>query len=210
LLAVYLSTSDEAIPVILAQPDKVKIVIPIIFTKLVVGICGGYIVDIALGSYKKPSSEAQTPPKEIHEKGCCEHKLSGDDGKREMLVHPIVHTAKVFMFVFVVTLGLNYLIWRVGNHNLAKVIPQHTVLQPVIAALVGLIPNCAASVAITEVFLKGGISFGSAISGLCASGGLGMLVLLKENKNAKDTFRVLALLVGISVTVGIIIQSIYG
>lgn len=211
LLAVYLSTSDEAVPVILAQPEKARLVLPLLLTKLVIGILGGYIVDIALQSYKRKSLIVPAIPSgEIHEKGCCEHKLSGDDKNRQIFLHPLIHTAKVFFFVFLVTLGINFLIWHIGKDNLSTVLLQHSVFQPVITAIIGLIPNCAASVAITEVFLKGGISFGSAISGLCASGGLGMLVLLKENGNTKDTMRVLGLLLFISIVVGIIIQSVYG
>jgi hypothetical protein len=84
------------------------------------------------------------------------------------------------------------------------------VWQPFLAALVGLIPNCAASVAIAEVFLRGGLSYGSAIAGLCSSGGIGILVLVKENHDTRDTITILLLLVAISTAVGIAIQLLYG
>lgn len=214
LIAVYLSTSDEAIPVIMSQPNKIWIVAPLLITKLLIGIVCGYFVDIVFRSYKKAMFQTNhnhnTEIDEIHEKGCCEHRLSGEDGNREMFIHPLVHTAKIFIFVFVVTAFINCLIWQVGEENLSKVLLSNTIFQPIITAIIGLIPNCAASVAITEVFLKGGISFGSAISGLCASGGLGMLVLMKENGSIKDTLRILGMLVGISIFVGIIIQYVYG
>jgi hypothetical protein len=148
--------------------------------------------------------------KEIEGRGCCEHHVIGEDRKRGMLIHPLVHTAKVFVFILAVSLAINALIYRVGEHNLARVLLAHSPLQPVITALVGLIPNCAASVAITQVFLKGGISYGSAIAGLSASGGLGLLVLMKENHNPRDTARILGLLLGISIAVGIVIQYVYG
>lgn len=211
LLAVYLATSDEAIPVILAKPDKAGIVIPLLITKLTIGIVSGYAVDILLRSYRKqapPDSEVHV--EEMHEPGCCEHHISGKISKWELLTHPLFHTAKVFIFIFAVTLGINYLISMVGEANLGKVLLQRSVFQPFLAALVGLIPNCAASVAITEVFLKGGLSYGSTVAGLCCSGGLGILVLLKDNHDTRDTIRVLSLLVAISTAVGVTIQFVYG
>lgn len=207
LIAVYLSTSDEAVPVILSQPEKVWVVFPLILTKLIMGVIGGYAVDIAFRSYKKYQPvDTHEKTEEIHEKGCCEHKLAGEDNKRGMIIHPLIHTSKVFFFIFIVTLAINW----VGVPNLSKYLMQHSIFQPIITAIFGLIPNCATSVAITEIYLKGGISFGSAISGLSASGGLGMLVLIKENKDLKDTARVLGLLLCISIATGILIQSIYG
>lgn len=211
MLAVFLSTSDEAIPVILAQPDKVRLIVPLIFTKVVIALVAGYGVDIALRSYsKKIVAEDHDHLEEMHERGCCEHHVTGEGHWKELLVHPLLHTAKVFVFVFLVTLGLSYLIETVGQAHLDKLLLQHSPLQPVLTAIIGLIPNCAASVAITQIFLKGGISYGSAISGLCASGGLGMLVLLKENHNLRDTLKVLLLLLSVSIGAGILIQYFYG
>ncbi|MCL5105730.1 MAG: arsenic efflux protein [Armatimonadetes bacterium] len=210
LLAVFLATSDEAVPVILAQPDKAGLVLPLLLSKVVIGAVAGYVVDFALGSYAKPAAGGLPTDDAIDSTGCCEHNISRQDTRRQLVIHPLVHTAKVYAFVFLVSVALNYIIYRIGPHNLGKVFLQHSILQPVLTALVGLIPNCAASVAITQVFLKGGISFGSAIAGLSASGGLGILVLLKENHNTKDTIRVLGLLLGISIAVGIIVQYAVG
>lgn len=211
LLAVYLSTSDEAIPVVLAQPKKLWVIVPLVCTKVVIALIGGYSTDIAFRSYRKGVTVSDPEGlKEIAGDGCCEHHVVGEDSKRQLLLHPLVHTVKVFFFVFLVSLGINCLMFKVGAHNLGRLFLQHSPLQPVLTALVGLIPNCAASVAITQVFLKGGISYGSAVAGLCASGGLGLLVLLKENHNPRDTARVLGLLLGFSVAAGIAIQYLYG
>lgn len=210
LLAVYLSTSDEAIPVIMSQPKSLHWMIPLICTKVLIAILAGYGVDIALRSYAKPIAPIdQEELEDLPEHGCCEHHVAGESRLGELVVHPLVHTAKVFLFVLLVTLGINYLGY-VYKDQLKQLLLPHSPLQPVLTAFVGLIPNCAASVAITEVFIKGGISYGSAVSGLCASGGLGLLVLLKENHNPRDTVRVLALLVGISIAAGIVIQYVYG
>jgi hypothetical protein len=211
LLAVYLSTSDEAVPVILAQPKKLWVIVPLICTKVVIALIGGYVTDIAFRSYRKGVIVSDPEGlKEIEGHGCCEHHVVGEDSKRQLWLHPLVHTVKVFFFVFLVSFGINWLMFKVGAHNLGRLLLQHSPLQPVITAFVGLIPNCAASVAITQVFLKGGISYGSAVSGLCASGGLGLLVLLKENHNPRDTAKVLGLLLAFSIAAGIAIQYLYG
>jgi hypothetical protein len=209
LLAVLLATSDEAIPVLLAQPEKGDIVVRLLITKLIIGLTAGYVIDFILGSYRKkgvrPGSVA-----EVDEHGCCNHDLFEKEGKWQWLKHPLIHTAKVFAFIVAVTFGINFLIALVGEEHLGMVLMRDSLLQPFLSAMVGLIPNCAASVAIAEMFLKGGLSYGSAIAGLCTSGGLGLLVLFKENRSLGDTMRVLVLLVGIGTIVGTAIQFVYG
>lgn len=209
LLAVFLSTSDEAIPVLLSQPDQAGTVVKLLLIKLVIGIVAGVAIDLLLRRKKQnPLPPAAAPS--ACEVGCCHHHVSGKSSPWQMLVHPLVHTSKIFAFIFLVTLGLNGLIAGVGEEHLGNVLLRESPFQPFLAALVGLIPNCAASVAIAGAFLKGGLSFGSTISGLCCSGGLGLLVLLKDNHNLKDTLRIIVLLVGISTAVGLTIQLLYG
>jgi len=210
LLAVILSTSDEAVPVLLAQPGRSGIVITLLLTKLVIGITAGYLVDLLLRRRKPVATGHDTRAEETHELGCCNHQLSGGATRRQLLVHPLIHTAKIFLFIFAVTLGLNGLIAAVGQENLDRILFRHSLFQPFMASLVGLIPNCAASVAIAELFLKGGLSYGSTVAGLCCSGGLGLLVLLRENRDLKDTFRIVAMLVFISTLAGLAIQLLYG
>ncbi len=210
LLAVILSTSDEAIPVLLAHPGRGGIVLKLLITKLIIGIAGGYLVDLLLRRRKPAEDSNDNHTGKMHELGCCNHQLSGKTSRWQLLAHPLIHTAKIFVFIFAVTLGLNGLIALVGQENLGSVLLSHSLFQPFLAALVGLIPNCAASVAIAEMFLKGGLSYGSAVAGLCCSGGLGLLVLLRENRDFKDTLRVIVLLVFISTVAGLAIQLLYG
>jgi hypothetical protein len=212
LLAVFLATSDEAIPVILAQPNKAKLVAIILGTKLIIGLVAGYAIDLICGilSRGKPDRGHQVPVDKLHEVGCCKHDLTGRIGIWQWLTHPLIHTAKIFFFIMAVTLAINGLISFVGEENVGQVLLKQSLLQPFLAALIGLIPNCAASVAIAELFLKGGLSYGSAIAGLCSSAGFGILVLLKENSDRRDTIRVLFLLVGISTVAGTLIQALYG
>ena len=145
----------------------------------------------------------------IEEKACCGHQpnpKARNFDPRQLFVHPLIHTAKIFTFIFSATFIINYLIFTIGQANLARIFLGKSIFQPVLASLFGLIPNCAASVVITELYLKGTISYGSVIAGLSSSGGLGLLVLFRENKNNKDTFKILGLLVGISIIAGIAIQ----
>lgn len=210
LLAVILSTSDEAIPVMLAQPGRSGIVITLLVTKLIIGLTAGYLIDLFMRRRKPAEVSHADRAEEHHELGCCNHQLSGKTSRWQLLKHPLIHTAKIFVFIFVVTLGINGLIAAVGQENIGRILLRQSIFQPFLAALVGLIPNCAASVAIATLFLKGGLSYGSAVAGLCCSGGLGLLVLLRENRDFKDTLRIVALLFFISTVAGLAIQLLYG
>lgn len=208
LIAVYLSTSDEAIPVILAQPGKVFIVVQLLAVKLFIGITAGYFIDFILNRLNH--SESSTLDDEVTEQGCCNHHLNKNPDKKELIFHPLKHTISVFSFVFIVTLIINYLVASVGGEEqLGAYFLHNSIFQPVFMAFVGLIPNCAASVAITLMYLKGAIGFGSVVSGLCSSAGLGMLILLKRNNDIKDTLKIVGLLLLVSIFSGVIIQLFY-
>lgn len=208
LIAVYLSTSDEAIPIILAQPGKSHIVIKLLLIKLLIGITAGYLINFILEKTQKPMAEGLDDGKD--DEGCCNHHISEQPERKELFLHPIMHTASVFFFVFIVTLAINYLVMLAGGEeNLGKYFMTDSIFQPVIMAFVGLIPNCAASVAITLMYLKGAIGFGSVVAGLCSSAGLGMLVLARKNNDIKDTLRIIGLLLLISIVSGVTIQFFY-
>lgn len=208
LIAVYLSTSDEAIPIILAKPGMAPVVIKLIIIKILIGILAGYSINLFLK--KREQQILTTEENGCSDEGCCNHHLEEKPDKKELILHPLAHTANVFFFILVVTLGINYLVTLVGGEeNLGKYFLSDTVFQPVIMAFLGLIPNCAASVAITMMYLKGAIGFGSVVAGLSSSAGLGTLVLLRKNDNKKDTFRIIGLLLSISIISGIIIQFFY-
>lgn len=222
LLAIYLSTSDEALPVILSQPDKAAIIVPLLLTKILIAVVAGYSIDFV---FKKKNKEtlahiqAYTNGKDDkahHHEGviknteaCCGHKPNSKNGKfdfKAILLHPTIHTAKIFAFIFIITILINALIFVIGDDAFKAIFAGNVYLQPFIAALVGLIPNCASSVAITELYLEGAITYGALIAGLLAAGGIGLIVLLKEDKDRKDVFLIIGLLFGISVAVGLAIQ----
>lgn len=201
LIAVYLATSDETIPILLATPEKAYLIIPIVAVKLIIGIAIGYLIDFI--SPTKIVDNQDFTPDIAEEEGCCKHDIEHGH-KREILIHPIVHTANVFGFILVITLILNYCLESVTITNL---IEGGKYVQPIIAAFVGLIPNCAISIGITMMLIKGTISFGAAISGLLANAGLGLLVLLKNN-DFKDTVKVIAVLFAVSIFAGLLIEFI--
>ena len=196
LIAVYLATSDETIPILLATPSKAYLIIPIVAVKLVIGIIAGYLIDFI--TPQKVVENSDFTVDFIEEEGCCKHDIEHGH-KREILIHPIVHTANVFGFILVITLILNYCLENVTVTNL---IEGSKYIQPIIAAFIGLIPNCAISIGITMMLIKGSITFGAAISGLLANAGLGLLVLLKNN-DFKDTVKIIVLLVLISIISGL-------
>jgi len=209
LLAVFISTSDEAIPVILAQHDKASLVLWLLLVKVVLATVAGYAVDLL---FKKNILPASHPP---HgpvipvggHRSCDCHAHGWDIPKwKTFFLFPLKHTLKVLLFIFAVSLGIGLVVSKFGDAGLGRFFLAGTFFQPLIAVLVGLIPNCAASVAITEVYLKGAITFGSAIAGLSASGGLGLLVLLKENKDRKENVLIVGLLILISLTAGILLN----
>lgn len=209
LLAVYLATSDEALPVLLSEPEKLSLVLPLVFTKIAIALIAGYSVDFFLKNDKTLPKTVQDASGDEQGYGCCNHEV-GRPRKRDILLHPVMHTLNVFIFVLVITLLINYGVFRAGGEeNLGHYFLSDSIFQPVITALFGLIPNCAVSIAITLMLMKGAIGFGSAIAGLCSGAGLGLLVLYKKNSSFKDSLKITGILLLISIISGILIQTFY-
>lgn len=200
LIAVYLATSDETIPILLATPAKAYLIIPIVGLKLFIGILMGYFIDFVHPSKLeiKPDNKEE---EEILEEGCCKHSLE-HGSRRELLIHPLMHTLNVFVFIFIITLILNYCLTNIAVTNL---ISGGKFIQPVIAAFIGLIPNCAISIGLTLMLIKGTITFGALMAGLLSNAGLGLLVLLKNN-DFKDTVQIIFILLVISIVSGVAIN----
>lgn len=206
LIAVYIATSDEAIPILLAEPDKFTSVIQIVLIKLVLAIAAGYLTDFFLKPVvEKPAVFDETSDEIGHERGCCNHEIS-ENKLLSVILHPIKHTFLIFLFILAVCIGLNYFFMMVPEEAIEKIMLQNSILQPVAAGIFGLIPNCAVSVLITMMFLKGAISFGSTVAGLSSGAGLGLLVLLRKNKDRKNTAMIIGILLSVSILTGIIIQ----
>ena len=206
LLSVYFATSDEAIPVLVADPSMVGFVLPIVVLKVILAIIVGYLVDVFVSYKAKDPVEVEaavcTNPNCNHH-----HKFTDDVKTKSFWFYPIKHTFNIFIFILIVSLLLSFVLAKVGSEDvLAKYCLLNSPLQPIVASLIGLIPNCAISVMLTLLFMKHTISFGSLIAGLSSAGGLGMLVLFKRNCDKKDTAIIIALLIIISSFVGLVLQ----
>ena len=199
MIAVYLATSDETIPILLATPTKAYLIIPIVGIKLFIGILMGYFIDLVYTAklQNSPAEESE----EIIEEGCCKHSINHGN-RREIFIHPLMHTMNVFVFVLIITLILNYWLTHV---EITELVSGGKIIEPVIAAFIGLIPNCAISIGLTLMLIKGTITFGGLMAGLLANAGLGLLVLLKNN-DFKDTLKVIVILLLISIVSGITIN----
>lgn len=207
LIAIYLATSDEAIPVLLSNPSVYHYVFPVILTKLLIAIPAGYLVDFIFKQNDLVEEENSDEHIEDVETGCCKHELLTHH-RRELLIHPIKHTLHTFVFILLITLVLNYFISvDFISSFYSSNMTAYKIVQPVITALIGLIPNCAVSIAITLMLVKGTISFGAAMAGLMSNAGLGFLVLLRINK-FRDTFKLISTLLIISAVCGIILQFV--
>ena len=207
LIAIYLATSDEAIPVLLSNPSAYHYVFPVILTKLLIAIPAGYLVDFIFKQNDLVEEENSDEHIEDVETGCCKHELLTHH-RRELLIHPIKHTLHTFVFILLITLVLNYFISvDFISSFYSSNMTAYKIVQPVITAIIGLIPNCAVSIAITLMLIKGTISFGAAMAGLMSNAGLGFLVLLRINK-FRDTFKSISTLLIISAVCGIILQFV--
>lgn len=207
LIGIYLATSDEAIPILLANPTHTHLVVPIIGLKLVIGIVAGYLIDFILKGNKYIPIVEETDEDNLHDgEGCCHHSVSRRR-KRELIYHPLKHTFNIFVFILIITVLLNFVLALYAEHSMLHLLlGKIKFLEPVLTAFVGLIPNCAVSIALTMLLIKGSISFGAVMSGLLSNAGLGILVLCRHNENYKDTLKIIGILLVISIVSGMIIQ----
>jgi hypothetical protein len=207
LISLYIATSDEAIPVLLTNPRGLSILLPLIFLKIILGTVIGIAIDRI---WMTKHIASATTDHAIVAPGCCgEHVCVGDHDHKEnwahSLIHPLVHTLKIGLILFVVTLLLGFIL----QSNLFALSPSRPVqgwLGVIVAIMIGIIPNCAASVIIAQGYIASIFSFGTTMAGLCASAGLGPLLLLGE-KRYRDLGYILTLLLGSSFFIGIILNS---
>ena len=209
LLAVFLSTSDEAIPVLLSMPEQAGTVWNLINIKVLIAIIAGIGLDLLVR--KQAQDQIVTPDvgAEHSHSGCCSHGISGDGSKvKALFLHPLWHTVKIALFLFVLTLLMNIAFASIGEVRIGSLLLVGTLFQPFLTTLIGLIPNCFASVFLAGLFAKGIVSFGSLVAGLCAGAGLGLMVLVKENKDTRETLMIVGTLVLVSILAGVFIQLV--
>ena len=197
LCAVFLSTSDEAVLLLAATPSAAPDILKLLLAKMLIGVAAGYLVDFLFR--KKADSALQL-------KDLCDHEHCGCHEHGGVLRPALLHTAKMFGFVFLITLVLNFLVEFLGHERLETLLLHDSVFQPFLTALFGLIPNCAASVLLTQLYLEGALQFGAVVAGLCTGAGAGLLVLFRENRNPKDNLKILGILYVAAVVPGVVLQ----
>ena len=200
LISVYLATSDEMLPILLTEAVPAGTIFTILGIKLVLGIVAGFIIDFVIRMFRKEKVEEQE--EKIEE--ICEHEhCHCEEG---IVTSAIKHTLNITIFIFFITLVLNGIIAYIGEDTIAHFISKNVILGPIVAGLIGLIPNCASSVILTELFISNVISMPVLISGVAVNAGVGLLVLFKTNKNAKENLKIVGLLYIIGVLAGIILE----
>lgn len=214
LIAVYLSTSDEMLPIFISEAVSPIIILKILGIKIIIGIIAGIIIDLGLHVIKnkimknKENNITESEENDDDEIGhICEedHCHCNESGILKSAIH---HTLSILMFIIIITFIINTAVHFVGEETIASWILNRPVIGPLIASLIGLIPNCAASVIITNMYLDKVISLGSMISGLLTGAGVGLAVLFKTNNKIKENIGILILLYAIGVISGIIIDLI--
>ncbi len=200
LIAVFISTSDEAIPILLSDPDNFSLIFSIITIKIVIGIAAGLMAD-ALFNFNKKLTETDRNEAIHHICSDC-----GCDDEHGILKPAVKHTMSIFIFMLLTTFALNSVITYVGEENLSILLLTDNILQPAIAAVIGFIPNCASSVILTQLYISGSLSFGSLISGLCTGAGIGLLVIFKVNENMKNNLKIMLYIYAVSVISGTLLQ----
>lgn len=214
LIAVFVATSDEAIPLMLSNYKAIPSLLLLLGTKIILAILIGYLSILLYGKIFKNKPEIDLKNhKENHEThvdheehddhedeheehpvhACCHHDLT--DHKFDWK-HPLVHCLKITLYILIFNIIFGIIVLLVGEDNLMSFLGTNHLLQPILAVLIGLIPNCVSSVILTELYLAGGLTFGSIVAGLSVNAGLGLIVLFKENKNKKENlFIVLSLII---------------
>lgn len=193
LFSIYLVTSDEMLPILIANNASVDKIILILFVKFILGLFFGILIDIF---YKSKLNN------QVHEI-CDNDHCHCDDG---ILKSSIIHTLKISFFILIINILINLLI---DKEWLMTFVNNNKILSPIIMSLVGLIPNCVSSVLITELYISGLITFGSCIAGLLCGSGLGILILFKQNKNLKENLQIVFTLILFSSICGIILNYVY-
>ena len=194
LLAVFLSSSDEMLPILVSSAVTFLRILKIMVLKVSIGIISGYAVDLVLRSRQKIDECARREAEEA---------FSGFEHRSNMFVCALRRTIEIFIYVLLFSFILNLIIGFVGEERLAAALSSVPVLGEVVAGLVGLIPNCASSVVITELFLDGIIGTGPMLTGLLVNAGIGTMVLIKTNRNVKENIVIVGVLYGIGLVWGV-------
>lgn len=196
LISVYLVTSDEMIPIFISEAVPIDVMLKILGIKLIIGIIAGFAIDLVYRKYHKNQEEEKIV--ELCEKDHC-HCEEG------IIKSSIKHSLNIFIYILIITFIINLIVHFIGEDVIASFIYNKPIIGPILAGLIGLIPNCASSVVLTKMYLENVITVSTLISGLLVGAGLGLAVLFKTNKGVKENIKIVLLLYCIGVASGIIL-----
>jgi len=190
LIAIFLSTSDEMLPILISESAPLPLILKILAVKLIAGTIVGFFVDAVF---------REKTGMHIHDM-CHDDDCHCEEGS--ILKSALIHTARIFAFILVISFLLNTVVYILGEERLAAFILNKPVIGELLSGMIGLIPNCASSVVITQLFMQGGMSTGALLSGLLVGSGVGLLILFRVNHNTKDNVKTLVILYISGVLVG--------
>lgn len=197
LISIYLATSDEMLPIMISEQVEFTFILKIILVKVLIGMVCGLIIDLIYSKKKKESFNL-----------CKEDNCHCHEKNHSLIVSSIKHTFNIAIYILIVNLILNA-IFELGLEKiLENLLLQNSIFGPFMASLIGLIPNCASSVIITELYLSSSLSFGSLLAGLLTNSGIALVILFKSNKDLKENLTILTLIYLIGAILGIITNLI--
>lgn len=195
LISIYLSTSDEMLPILISEKAEFSLIIKILLIKLFIGMLAGFIIDKIFKVKKEKKNY------DICEEEHCHCKES-------IIISSLKHTLNIVIFILLINFILNICFNYLGQDYLSKILLKDSFFGPFISSLIGLIPNCGASVMLTELYINNAINFGSLISGLLTGSGIAIMILFKTNKHFLENLKVIGILYIVGVLSGIIIELI--
>ena len=195
LISIYLSTSDEMLPILISEKAEFSLIIKILLIKLFIGMLAGFIIDKIFKVKKEEKNY------DICEEEHCHCKES-------IIISSLKHTLNIVVFILLINFILNICFNYLGQDYLSKILLKDSFFGPFISSLIGLIPNCGASVMLTELYINNAINFGSLISGLLTGSGIAIMILFKTNKHFLENLKVVGILYIVGVLSGIIIELI--
>ncbi len=204
LIAIFLSTSDEMIPILISEKAPLTTILSIVGVKFAIGLISGLLIDVLFRIWNR-----RHPHTEHHIHDLCEDDHCGCEENHNIFLASLKHTLEVVVFIYVISLVAAFLIEGIGQDNLSAFLGRNEILGIFLSGIIGLIPNCGASVALTTLYLKGLITYGQVMTGLLVSAGVGLLVLFRTNRrNIKGSISIVVLLYIVGVIWGLILHMI--
>ena len=197
LISVYLSTSDEMLPLLLANKTDTSLILKILGLKFIIGMVSGFIIDLILRKKEQPKIESLC----VHDHCNCNHNHS-------IFKSALKHTISITIFILIFSFLINIIFEYLGQSFLENLFMKNTIFSYLLSSLVGLIPNCGASILITELYLNSTITLGATMAGLLTGAGIGLLILIKTNKNIKENITIISLIYIIGIISGILIDLV--